>query len=197
MDSSMAERVATRQVPEFVISSAALTDLLPLPRLPSGCLICMETLSKPPSPLIVRELGVGRGHKKRCPPPSFLFLVAPCQRSSVGSYWCQVPGFDSWPHPVGPSLPCCVHRGLPRKCSSLGTDAAAGEPLPGCFRPCLYVLTSVIASQKRELAFSPIHSFIQYICITCEVSSGEGLQWRQRPEMARKRTKKSIGGESV
>ena len=32
MDSSMAERVATRQVPEFsVISSAALTDLLPLP----------------------------------------------------------------------------------------------------------------------------------------------------------------------
>ena len=62
MDSSMAERVATRQVPEFsVISSAALTDLLPLPRLPSGCLICMETLSKTPSPLIVRKLGVGGG----------------------------------------------------------------------------------------------------------------------------------------
>lgn len=75
MDSSMAERVATRQVPEFsVISSAALTDLLPLPRLPSGCFICKETLPKTPSPLTVRKLGVG-GAQEVVPTT---FLPFPC-----------------------------------------------------------------------------------------------------------------------
>lgn len=129
----------------------------------------------------------GEGAQEAVPTtPSFLFLVAPCVRGVVwGSYWCPgFPGFDSWPHPVGPSLPCCVHRGLPKKMLLPGHRCDAGEPLPRCFRPCLYVLTSVIAYKKR-IGFQShplIYSVYLYYL--------RGVQWRRlavtaETEMAR------------
>lgn len=86
MDSSMAERVATRQVPEFLRHFIGGTHgPPPSPRLPSGCLICMETSFKDTLSLDSKRTRGGGGHKKRCPPPSFLSLWLRV-RGVVGSY---------------------------------------------------------------------------------------------------------------
>lgn len=84
MDFSMADGIATRQVPEFsVVLSAALTAPPPL-LLAVFWLPCTENLPKTSYPLFSLNSKETGGDKNRCSPPSLLFTVAPHQRSSVG-----------------------------------------------------------------------------------------------------------------
>lgn len=180
MDSSTADGLATRQVPEFsVISSAAAADLLPLLLATSGCLLGTETLPKTPHPCFSLDSKKIGGRRKRCPPPSFLFIVAPCQRSSAGATDAKLMRFHSWPCPVWakPALLCTQkpakkmlllgHRG---SCKRTSTCVFSSMSL--CARIC-HIFT------KKRTIFQPhpfTHSFIQHIFITCKACSDRRLQ---------------------
>lgn len=149
----------------------------------------MENLPKTPYPLFSLDSketeGLGWKDKVRCPPPSFLCTVVPCQRSSAGAADAKSMGLIPGPAQCGPPSLALYPDACQENFSPWAQVRAGRECLPACFFSFLFYISmsshSSAITLKRETSFR-LHPFIHIFLLSAarlpveEVCSNQGLQ---------------------